>query len=157
MSLFGYPHLLHKIKQQIMNMLSPKPQRVFISLSYQHRHELRVEVECIVSTLQQHQIESTVFVDQYTFQSGHEHERMRVALDEIRRADVLIAEGSYKAIGIGIEIGYAIALQKPVVYLRHATAEYSTTVGGVATVAIVYNSTDDLAHRLNTLLAQQQF
>jgi nucleoside 2-deoxyribosyltransferase len=134
--------------------LFSKVAKAFLSLSYQHRDEFRAEIECIGDVLKRQNVDTMVFVNQYTFATGQERETMRAACEEIRRCDVLIAEVSHKAIGIGIEIGYAIALEKPVLYVRKSTAEYSTTVGGVATAAIVYDDVDDLARQLSELLTQ---
>ncbi len=55
---------------------------------------------------------------------------------------------------IGIEVGYTTALQKPVLYVRHADAEHATTMGGLADVTIVYTDTDDLRRKLDRTLAE---
>ena len=71
---------------------------------------------------------------------------------EIDRCDLLIAETSEKGIGIGIEVGYARAKGKPVIYCRHQEAEHSTTVSGMSDFQLVYQDTEDLKTKLNTIL-----
>lgn len=77
---------------------------------------------------------------------------MTLACSLIRSADVLIAEVSQKAIGVGIEVGYAAAVGLPIIYLRQTNAEPSTTVGGIATYSVVYQTTEDLADQLRSAL-----
>jgi 2'-deoxynucleoside 5'-phosphate N-hydrolase len=130
--------------------------RAFLSFSYQHRHELRAEIACIIGVLARHNLAVLDFANTYRFDAGQEREMMRAALAEIRQSDLLIAEASHKAIGIGIEIGYAIALNIRAIYVRKATAEYSTTVGGVASATLVYSDLDDLEQQLANLLASSE-
>ena len=49
------------------------------------------------------------------------------AMRDIKNSKVLIAETTYKGIGIGIEVRYAKAKGIPVIYLRQKNAEHSTT------------------------------
>jgi 2'-deoxynucleoside 5'-phosphate N-hydrolase len=85
-----------------------------------------------------------VFVEKYNFDKTQEKQMMQQARHDIDKSSLLIAEVSEKAIGVGIEIGYAIALNKPVIYLRNSQSEYSTTVGGIVDHHIVYSSLEDL-------------
>ncbi len=77
---------------------------------------------------------------------------MQQAFADINSSDLLIAEVSEKAIGVGIEIGYAVAAQKPVIYLRNAQAEHSTTAAGAANRAIIYENPEDLREKLEIVL-----
>jgi nucleoside 2-deoxyribosyltransferase len=79
---------------------------------------------------------------------------MQLALSEIAKSDLLIAEVSEKAIGVGIEVGFAAALGKPVIYLRKTDVEYSTTVGGLATETVVYDNLQDLDQKLAQALVR---
>ena len=93
-------------------------------------------------------ITSLVFVDQYRFNAANEKQMMQQALLDIDHCDFLIAEASYKAIGIGVEAGYAKAKGKPVIYLRQQQAPHSTTVSGISDYTIIYDNTTDLKHQL---------
>jgi nucleoside 2-deoxyribosyltransferase len=122
--------------------------KAYISISYQRRRSLNTAITAIMSVLEEHQIESFVFVDHYKFEETHEDEMMRAALAELDQCDILIAETSHKGIGIGIEAGYAKAKNKPVVYLRHKEAEHSTTLSGLSDHRVIYKSAEDLQQQL---------
>ncbi len=125
----------------------------FIALSFNHRHELAPVIDTVTSTLASFDIESFAFVYEYTFKPQHAKQMMQTSFRHIRECNLLIAEVSHKGIGIGIEIGYATALGKPVYAFRHFTAEPSTTVEGTATHTLIYQDTTDLAQQLTRLLS----
>lgn len=77
---------------------------------------------------------------------------MQQAFADINSSDLLIAEVSEKAIGVGIEIGYAVAAKKPVIYLRNELTEHSTTAAGAASRLIIYQSPLDLEQKLTLVL-----
>ncbi len=77
---------------------------------------------------------------------------MKIAFEEIDSADFLIAELSTKSIGVGIEIGYAFAKNKPIFYLRKKGTEYSTTAAGCSNFVIVYEDELDLIERVEERL-----
>lgn len=126
--------------------------KAFLSVSLQNRPHLTQVFEAITTTLHQFGVTPIDFVTTYQFQTGQEHEMMTLACSLIRSADVLIAEVSQKAIGVGIEVGYAAAVGLPIIYLRQTNAEPSTTVGGIATYSVVYQTTEDLADQLRSAL-----
>lgn len=102
------------------------------------------EVNAIKEILLNHNIEPFVFVDEFKFNPTQEREMMRQAMSIVEGSDLLIAEVSDKAIGIGVEIGYAKAKGKPVIYLRNKNAEHSTTVAGISDFQIVYKDIPEL-------------
>jgi nucleoside 2-deoxyribosyltransferase len=128
--------------------------KAYISISYQRRRSLNTAITAIMSVLEEHQVESFVFVDHYKFEESQEEEMMRSALAELEQCDLLIAETSHKAIGIGIEAGYAKAKNKPVVYLRHKEAEHSTTLSGASDHRVIYKNTDDLQQQLVLIMKE---
>ena len=77
---------------------------------------------------------------------------MHRVFEDIDASDLLIAEVSHKAIGVGIEAGFAAAKGIPVIYLRQSGAEYSTTLGGLASHAVIYTSPGDLHTLLPSVL-----
>lgn len=124
----------------------------YVALSFQHRYELAPVISVIRECLQLVGVHPVVFVELYQFEASQEREMMTKALNLLRESDLLIAEVTHKAVGVGIEIGYAVARDLPIIYLRHHDAEYSTTVGGVATHSIFYTDADDLKTKLHALL-----
>jgi len=126
--------------------------RAYIAISYAGRKRLQEELEAIQSSLVQSDIIPFVFVDQYTFKPEVESAMMQKAMEEIDRSDLLIAAASEKAIGIGIEAGYAKGKGKPVIYIRHHKAEHSTTLSGISDYQIIYVDLHDLAQKLQSIV-----
>ncbi|MBO9681861.1 MAG: nucleoside 2-deoxyribosyltransferase [Flavisolibacter sp.] len=120
----------------------------YISVSFRKKEVLSKELTAITDALNGFNIQAFVFVDNYAFSPAQEKQMMQQAMHDIDRCDLLIAETSDKGIGIGIEVGYAKAKNKPVIYVRHNTAEHSTTVLGISDFQIVYVDADDLKKQL---------
>lgn len=128
------------------------PKTAFVSVSFAYRHALSdalaaISEACVASGLRAH-----IFVNAYSFAPEQTRAMMDQTATDIRAAQVLIAEVTYKAIGVGIEVGYAAALGIPVIYVRHTAAEPSTTVGGIADHTVIYGSAESLRRRLSILL-----
>lgn len=131
--------------------------KAFISVSFKKKNELKDEITTIVAVLKKYYIDPFVFVNTYILSPGREKAMMNKATKAIIESDFLITELTNKAIGVGIEIGYAYALGKKIIYLRKKQAEYSTTVGGIAYKQIVYNNTDELKTKLEKTLSEVCF
>jgi 2'-deoxynucleoside 5'-phosphate N-hydrolase len=126
--------------------------QAYIAVSYSKRKFLQAELEIIKQTLDQCNIDPFVFVDTYNFKPAEEKQMMQQAFAAIDACGLLIAETSDKAIGIGIEVGYAKAKGKPVIYLRNNAAEHSTTVSGASDYIIIYTSSNNLVYQLKNIL-----
>lgn len=126
--------------------------RAYISISYSRRHFMDETVRAIVDTLSAMDVDSFVFVDRYHFSSEQENEMMGQAFTDIEKSGLLIAETSEKAIGVGIEVGYAKGKQKPVIYMRQSEAQHSTTAAGASDYQVVYKNTEDLQFQLKNIL-----
>jgi len=126
--------------------------KAYISISYNKRQELDDELQIIIETVKDFYIKPFVFADTFKFSSDQEKEMMRQAILSIDDCDLLIAETSNKAIGIGIEVGYAKAKGKPVIYLRNRNKEHSTTVSGISDFQIIYDDVKDLREKLTIIL-----
>ncbi|MCB9436047.1 MAG: hypothetical protein H6673_03525 [Anaerolineales bacterium] len=124
----------------------------FLSVSYKHRSQLEAEFTAINTSLRKFDVQPIDFVTTYRFELGQEREMMALSCALIRAANLLIAEVTHKAIGVGVEVGFAAALGIPIIYARHAEAEYSTTIGGVATYNIAYHHPAELMTQLANLL-----
>ena len=127
--------------------------KAYISVSFNRRQALDKELKAIKAVLTKLGVDPFVFVDNYNFDITQEQKMMKQATADIDKCDILIAETSDKAIGIGIEVGYAKAKMKPVIYLRHKTADHSTTVSGISDFQIIYKNIPDLQEQLeNTIV-----
>lgn len=107
--------------------------KAYISVSFNNRKLVNNEIETIKDTLNVFNISSMVFVDHYKFDITQERQMMEQAMIDIDNCEILIAETTNKGIGIGVEVGYAKAKGKTVIYLRQQDAEHSTTVSGIVT------------------------
>ena len=128
--------------------------RAYIAVSYSKRKLVDKEITLIIETLNTFDISSFVFVDKYKFNTSQEKQMMLQVMKDIENCDILIAETSEKGIGIGIEVGYAKAKGKIVIYLRHQNAEHSTTVSGISDFQIIYSNNKDLQIKLMDIVSQ---
>lgn len=69
------------------------------------------------------------------------HDLMQRAFDAIRQSAAVVVEFSEKGVGLGIEAGYASALDIPIFVLLQPDAELSTTLEGISTE--VFRCTDN--------------
>lgn len=128
-------------------------QRAYLAISIKNRTLLDPQVTAIQETLSTAGISLFIFVDQYHFTAEQEKEMMQLAFKEIDASDILIAELSEKAVGVGIEAGYALAKGKQLWYIRSRTAPHSTTVSGAAHQNFLYDDADDLGSQIQQFLA----
>ena len=124
----------------------------YLAISYSNRHLFDNEIECLKQLFNENDLELLVFVDKYNFRPEQEKEMMESAFNEIDNSDFLVAELSTKSIGVGIEIGYASAKNKPVFYLRKKGSEYSTTASGCSSYIVEYRNELDLKESMKKLL-----
>jgi nucleoside 2-deoxyribosyltransferase len=120
----------------------------YISVSFSNRRSVDKALFAIVETLNDLGIGSLIFVDNYKFNQTQERQMMQQALTDIDKCDLIIAETSSKAIGIGVEVGYAKAKGKTIIYVRQKDTEHSTTISGTSDFQIAYNDTSDLKSQL---------
>lgn len=124
----------------------------YISVSFSNRKQADRELAAITATLYEFSIAPFIFIDHYRFSLSQEQQMMRQAMADIDNCGLLIAAASYKAIGIGVEAGYAKAKGKPVIYIRQQEAEHSTTVSGISDYHIIYLDASDLRKQLVDIL-----
>jgi len=127
-------------------------ERAYIAIAFSQYRTMQAELEAIRAVLEAVQIEPFVFVEHYHFALDEASEMMQTAKKHLDESDILIAELSHKAIGVGVEVGYMAAQGKPIVYLRRTGSDYSSTVGGLATYEIVYRDIEDLKGQLRIVL-----
>lgn len=130
--------------------------KAFISINFSNFNKFSEELDVIKNTLTQMNVEYILFVEKYKFSSSQEKIMMKKTFEEIDQCSLLIAEVSDKAIGVGIEIGYAKAKKIPILYLRRKKAEHSTTAAGTANDMIVYASAKNLQIRLVSYLEENK-
>ncbi|MCK5456413.1 MAG: nucleoside 2-deoxyribosyltransferase [Melioribacteraceae bacterium] len=126
--------------------------KAYLAISYSNRKLFDKEVKTLIELCEKNNIKLLVFVDNYNFKENEEKEMMETAFREIDKSDFLIAELTTKSIGVGIEIGYAFAKEKPILYLRKKDSEYSTTASGSSSYIIEYENEFDLRDLTDKLL-----
>ncbi len=129
-----------------------KMRKAYFAISYTNRKLFDKEIEALQNLFKAKNIELLVFVDKYNFNKNQDKEMMKVAFEEIESSDLLIAELTTKSIGVGIEIGYAVAKNKSIFYLRKKGSEYSTTASGCSIFTIEYKNELDLVETLKEQL-----
>lgn len=125
--------------------------KAYFAISYSNRKQFDKEVESLKNLFHEKNIELFVFVDNYNFNANQEKEMMKTAFEEIDSSDFLVADLTTKSIGVGIEIGYAFAKEKPIFYLRKKGSEYSTTASGCSNYVIEYENELDLVQIMRGL------
>ncbi len=125
--------------------------KAFLSYSFENRYEFEKLNQSLKKFLKkQFNIESYAFV--YDFKDKTNNKKMmQKALSLIDKSDIIIAELSYKSIGIGIEIGYAKAKNKKIIYIKKINSPLSTTAEGIADYFIKYNQEEDLIKKLRII------
>jgi len=126
--------------------------KAYLAISYSNRKQFDKEIESLQKLFYKKNIELLVFVDKYNFSPSQEKEMMKIAFEEIDKCDFLIAELTTKSIGVGIEIGYAFAKNKPIFYLRKKDAEYSTTASGCSNYVIEYKNEFNLMELMEGII-----
>jgi nucleoside 2-deoxyribosyltransferase len=126
--------------------------KAYFGISRSNRVHFNKEIEALTECLRGFEIELFVFVDRYNFNSGQETEMMATTFKEIEQSEFLIVELSRKAIGVGIEVGYAYAKGKPVIYINQKDSNHSTTVQGCSEHIITYESARGLAYDIEGII-----
>ena len=128
--------------------------RAYIAVSFAKHSALQPILNTLKEALAAAGIIPFVFVEHYRFKPMQEKQMMDTALQEIAQSNMLIAEVSDKAIGIGVEAGYARAMNKTLLYLRRGDCAHSTTVAGISDYSIIYTDGADLRVQLQQVLDQ---
>ena len=123
----------------------------YFGISKSNRIFFDKEVEALKKCLTKHGIGLFVFVDKFNFKRGQEKEMMASTFKEIDRSDFLIVELTKKAIGVGIEVGYAFAKRKPIIYIKRKEAKHSTTVDGCSNFVVEYENEFHLSEEIDKL------
>lgn len=128
--------------------------KAFISYSFADKNKFRSFDRQLKSFLKQNfSIETYSFVFDFKKKTNNST-LMKAALKKINESDLLLAELSQKAIGIGVEVGYAKAKGKRIIYLHRVGSELSTTIDGVCDLRIEYKDIPDLLVQLKNVLSK---
>lgn len=126
--------------------------KAYLGISLSQRPNFESEIALIKKCLLAQQIDLWVFVDQYHFAANEEKAMMKQAFSDLEACDLLVVEMTKKAVGVGIEVGYAVARNLPIIYLKKSTAKYSTTTGGCSDYFIDYQDIAELKIKLDKVM-----
>jgi len=122
--------------------------KAFISYSFTDKNKFRFFDRQLKKFLKQSfGIEAYSFVFDFKKKANNKS-LIKSALRKIDESDLLLAELSYKSIGIGLEVGYAKAKGKKIIYMHRIGTELSTTVDGICDSRIEYKDISDLLVQL---------
>ena len=124
----------------------------YFGISKSSRIHFDKEINQLKKCLAKHSIELLVFVDKYEFKLDQEKEMMTIAFEEIDSSSFIIAELTKKAIGVGVEVGYAFAKQIPIIYIKRKDANHSTTVEGCSDYSIEYENEFHLSEEIEKII-----
>lgn len=124
----------------------------YFGISKSNRIYFENEIEQLKKCLAKYDIDLLVFVDKYNFKTGQEKELMATTFKEIDSSEFLIVELTKKAIGVGIEVGYAFANGKPIIYIKRKNAKHSTTVDGCSDFIIEYENAFHLGEAIEKII-----
>jgi nucleoside 2-deoxyribosyltransferase len=124
----------------------------YFGISKSNRPLFDKEILLLKKCLSKYLIDLLVFVDKYDFKLDQEKEMMTIAFKEIDNSSFLIVELTKKAIGVGVEVGYAFAKQKPIIYIKRKNAAHSTTVSGCSDFTIEYENEFHLSEEIDKII-----
>ncbi|WLD24465.1 hypothetical protein NU10_03440 [Flavobacterium dauae] len=126
--------------------------RAYISVDTETRKLLGKEIIALGMAMGSANVEHFIFVDKYTMEAGQEAEFMQKAMKEIDTSNFIMVEATKINVTSCIELGYAKAKRKPIVYLQKAEAETNEVLFALSNFHILYSSPKDLFDQLSEFL-----
>lgn len=126
--------------------------KAYISVDHHSRKKLSKEIIALGMALSSASVEQYIFVDKHTFEEGQEIELVQKALKEIDNSNFVIVETTHETVTSSVEVGYAKAKRKPIVYLQHENAMISPILYGLSNFHIKYANPKDLFDQMTEFL-----
>lgn len=126
--------------------------KAYISVDTETRKSLGKEIIALGMAMSSANVKQFIFVDKYPFEAGNEADHMNKAMKEIDSSNFMIIEATNINITSCIEVGYAKAKKKPIVYLQKAEADTNELLFALSNFHILYSSPKDLFDQLNEFL-----
>jgi hypothetical protein len=121
--------------------------KIFLSIKYRPDQRNRQRIESILAALARCCHGATCIVrdierwGEIKFDAA---ELMRRTFAKIDASDLVLVDLTEKSVGIGIEAGYALAKQIPIVTIAERGADVSETLQGISRAVFFYDSINDL-------------
>jgi len=126
--------------------------KAYISVDADARKSLGKEIIALGMAMSTANVEQFIFVDKYNFEAGEEAEMMQNAMKEIDSSNFVMIEATTVNVTSCIELGYAKAKRKPIVYMQKADAETNEIIFALSNFHIIYANPKDLYDQLNEFL-----
>lgn len=126
--------------------------KAYVSVDHNSRKKISKEIIALGMALSTASVEQYIFVDKHVFEEGQEIELVQKALKEIDNSNFVIVETTYETVTSSVEVGYAKAKRKPIVYLQHENAPISPILYGLSNFHIKYANPKDLFDQMSEFL-----
>lgn len=124
--------------------------KAYFGIKFYEDHSNRTEIELITAVLNAAGIQTVCMasdVEKWGSVKLSLPKLMERTFAEIEQSDMVILEMSEKGVGLGIEAGYAIAKNIPLVVLIKEGCKVSGTMKGIADEIIYYDQPEDILIR----------
>lgn len=102
--------------------------KIYVGCSLTHASsEFKKEIENLKVELRR----KYVVFDFQGLTSGTEKDAYEYNIENVKNCDLFVAECSYPSTGLGVELGIALSLDKPIIAVAHKDAKVSRLVQGV--------------------------
>ena len=133
----------------------PNPSRkAYLAIKYHPDNQNRQLIEELASALDQAGWTSWVVVrdlEDWGRIAFTPRELMERSLDLLNACELCVVECTEKGVGVGLEAGYAHAKGIPILLLARYGSHISTTLRGIASQVILYNSPEELPEQIINL------
>ena len=132
--------------------------RAYFGIKFYEDNRNRDEINSISATLQDDGIHNICIardVEKWGDVTLSSQELMRITFEEIEKSDFVILEMSEKGVGLGIEAGFAVAGNKPLIVLIKQGLKLSNTIQGIANIVIPYSQPNEIKISVHNKLLQK--
>lgn len=126
--------------------------KAYISVDTETRKLIGKEIIALGMALSTANVEQFILVDKYPLEEGQEADFLQKAMKEIDSSNFIIVEASKINVSSCVELGYAKAKRKPIVYLQKAEADVNQILFALSNFHILYSSPKDLFDQLSEFL-----
>ena len=132
--------------------------RAYFGIKFYEDNRNRDEINSISATLQDDGIHTVCIardVEKWGDVTLSSKELMQITFEEIDKSDFVILEMSEKGVGLGIEAGFAVARNKPLIVLIKQGFKLSNTIQGIANIVIPYSQPNEIKISVHNKLLQK--
>ncbi len=123
-----------------------KKKVIYLGCSLTHATE---EFKNAIEDLKKELRSEYIVTDFLGLEKGTVKDAYEFNLENVRNCDLFIAECSYPSTGLGVEIGFAVSLNKPIIAVAHKDAKVSRLVQGVTHPKYTFKRYEDMIEIVN--------